>query len=271
MIVKQFVPDHPFVKSIIELYQYVQTETEIEVKTIPNGRVDGWILLKGSFKIFNEEKNALQKANQTGFFPITQRTTSGTISKGCICINIKFFPHILNFPQFLNKQLVINEVAFGDIFIKNDTNILIEKIEDETELKQIIKALDNFFNYQFYKQYSPDDRIFKAMQLIEKENYTQLSIIELSQKVFLSVKTLERQFKKYVGLSPKQYYNVVRLQKVFRQRMMKIDHQSSIKNYITDDYYDQSHFNKECKRITGLTPKQLFPKIKYPFTDLIIQ
>ena len=35
-------------------------------------------------------------------------------------------------------------------------------------------------------------------------------------------------------------------------------------------YYDQSHFIKTCKKITGISPRKLFERMKLPTKDLIV-
>lgn len=44
----------------------------------------------------------------------------------------------------------------------------------------------------------------------------QLSVQELASKNYISVRQLERQFKKHIGLSPKEYLNIVRFQNAIK-------------------------------------------------------
>ncbi len=66
---------------------------------------------------------------------------------------------------------------------------------------------------------------------------------------------LERKFLKQVGMSPKQLSKVIRLQTALKlllnqqsERLTDIAYES--------EYYDQAHFIKDFKDITGTTPNQ---------------
>lgn len=91
-----------------------------------------------------------------------------------------------------------------------------------------------------------------AVQTLDQFN-GRLSIRELSNHVGMSQKHLIHQFKKMVGVSPKQVARVLKLQKVLHLidpaepvNWSEIAHSC--------DYYDQAHFNRDFKSFTGLTP-----------------
>lgn len=72
-----------------------------------------------------------------------------------------------------------------------------------------------------------------------------IDISVISDKFHLSVSGFERYFKKYMGITPKSYANIVR----FRCAMMSEDP--------TILFYDQSHFIKNCKKYTDKSPGDL--------------
>lgn len=85
--------------------------------------------------------------------------------------------------------------------------------------------------------------------------YGNLSLKTLSEDIGISQKHLNHQFKKSVGVSPKQFSRVTKFQNVLQQ----IDPLSA-----TDwgsiayacNYYDQSHFNRDFSRFTGMSPTE---------------
>jgi len=62
-----------------------------------------------------------------------------------------------------------------------------------------------------------------------------------------------------VGLNPKQYLRIVRFQNILKLRESKY-----FQDYTTmafdSGYYDQSHFIRDFKAITDLSPKEFFEK-----------
>lgn len=85
----------------------------------------------------------------------------------------------------------------------------------------------------------------------------QLSINEMAKRNFITVRWLERHFKMHIGVTPKEYSNIVR----FQNALSKIKNASCGKSLsdvaLECGYYDQAHLTNEIKRNTGLAPSQL--------------
>ena len=80
-----------------------------------------------------------------------------------------------------------------------------------------------------------------------------LSLRALSDDIGISQKHLNHQFKKSVGVSPKQFSRVAKFQNVLK----RIDPFSPIdlgSIAYTCSYYDQAHFNHDFSRFTGMSP-----------------
>ncbi len=77
----------------------------------------------------------------------------------------------------------------------------------------------------------------------------------LAQNFNTSYKTIERKFKKVIGLSPKELLKVRRFNHaVHTMYSCKYDTLSAVA--AACGYYDQSHFNREFKQLTHYTPCQ---------------
>lgn len=101
------------------------------------------------------------------------------------------------------------------------------------------------------------DRVVRATVDMMMEIKGQLSIEDLSGKVHVSRKQLERKFSAAIGLSPKQLAKTIRLQAALKMLLNK--------NFINlttlaheGEYYDQAHFIKDFKEFTGLTPGRFY-------------
>lgn len=95
-----------------------------------------------------------------------------------------------------------------------------------------------------------DNKKLQLFDLIYTSNGT-LTVKELAQKVFWSSRQINRYFNQTVGISLKAYCNVFR----FRS---SLNHIKNGKLYPELNFTDQSHFIKEVKKMSGVTPKELF-------------
>jgi AraC-like DNA-binding protein len=81
-----------------------------------------------------------------------------------------------------------------------------------------------------------------------------ISITELAGKVYISTRQLEREFKQKLGISPKSYMRIARLNEVNRkiQNGERVDLTSL--SYIAG-YSDQAHFIRDFRQFTGESPR----------------
>ena len=91
------------------------------------------------------------------------------------------------------------------------------------------------------------------------------AITSLAGDACLSKKQYERIFREYVGMNPKEYARIVRFQKAMR--MMQCGDSNHAGIAAASGYSDQSHFIREFKSMTGLSPKSLL-RICQPYSDL---
>ncbi|NNC45774.1 MAG: AraC family transcriptional regulator, partial [Winogradskyella sp.] len=78
-------------------------------------------------------------------------------------------------------------------------------------------------------------------------------IKDLPSRLCISKRQLEREFKEKIGISPKHYLRITRINEVIRLLNEKqVFDLTSITYHC--GYFDQSHFIKDFKRITGQKP-----------------
>lgn len=84
-----------------------------------------------------------------------------------------------------------------------------------------------------------------------------ISICELAKRHFTTVRQLERNFKKHIGLSPKEYSNIIRFQNALIMIKNPDKNRSLSEVAFECGYYDHSHLTNEIRRNTGLPPSEL--------------
>jgi AraC-like DNA-binding protein len=87
----------------------------------------------------------------------------------------------------------------------------------------------------------------------------QTRIEALAGEVSLGVRSLQARFHASVGLSPKEFAGIQRLQATLRA----LDGETALAELATDSgFSDQAHATREIKRVTGLTPSRLREELR---------
>ena len=107
-----------------------------------------------------------------------------------------------------------------------------------------------------------DERKRKLFKWIFTTN-GEISVKELSEKLFWSERQINQYFNQQFGLSLKAYCNILRFQ-------ASLSHIKEGKLFPQLNYYDQSHFIKEIKKFSGVSPKELFKNKNDRFLQFLV-
>lgn len=142
---------------------------------------------------------------------------------------------------------------FKQLFLMTKNNK--DKLELETAFIDFLGYLINKFSdngYVFYSIKNEKCRVEKIKNFIRDNYGRNFSLDELSQFAMVSPYHLIRIFKKEVGMTPFEYLRNYRVEKA--KEMLR--EKRSIMDAIYDNgFYDQSHFIRHFKNVTGVTPK----------------
>jgi AraC-like DNA-binding protein len=81
-------------------------------------------------------------------------------------------------------------------------------------------------------------------------------IDHLAAQTDLSPRQLQRRFVRHVGYPPSQFARIARLQR-FLHRSSTEPHTALAQLAVRSGYADQSHLARDCRALTGLTPRQM--------------
>lgn len=118
---------------------------------------------------------------------------------------------------------------------------------------QRVRLVEEFLLRQLHNS-DPDPLVTVAVDWLEQGRGAG-RIHDLTRYIGLSQSALERRFRRVVGVSPKAFSSLVRLKHIVRLRTTGADFATVAH---TAGYFDQSHFIKHFRRMTGSTPEAFF-------------
>lgn len=258
--------NYKIVKPSAILSQFIKYYWDMEIlnplnpepyRVIPQGCIELMFFYRKSYlKI--ENGNTLNEKYSGGIIRGQQSSFIDLQATGDIGIfSVLFKPQgAMMFFSLPLKELTDQAISLHDIAGK-ETSILEDQIENLSSTGERVQIIEKFLLKKLLeKEYYSFNRINTVIQEIITLK-GEISIDEMSKVACLSSKQLERYFSKYIGMTPKQYLKIVRFQKVLKTKELNED--LSLTSLAHDcGYFDQAHFIKDFKLITGMTPKGFF-------------
>lgn len=165
-------------------------------------------------------------------------------------VSISFTPS--GAKHFLKEDLHLfrNSIVDLDTLVNPVPIPSLEWIGTGGEPSLVVKELDLWL-LTLFRPIKPST-IDRALQIMIS-NHGFIRIRELSALVCLSPSRLRDQFNREVGMSPKEYSKILRINRV--STFLKSDLRMSLTELAYKlGYYDQAHFIKDFKSVTGLSP-----------------
>ena len=163
---------------------------------------------------------------------------------------------------FLHRPLheIAGQVVAADEFGDAELLALREELLKAEDSAAKFAVADAWLDRQYRDDLAPPESIIKLSKSLQEQPASKLK--EVLHSFDGSQKYLIDQFRKYVGLTPKQYQRVLRFNDVFVQ--MQGDQFLSWSDIAhLCGYSDQSHFIKEFKHFSGFNPES-FLKEDFP-------
>lgn len=166
---------------------------------------------------------------------------------------IRFYPYgFANFVTTPIEQLANKETPLTSLFEASIVNELERSIIDAEDTKQRIVVIEKFLLERLNEQSTIDTIVKQTVDALLTSNGT-AAITTILKDDLSKRRQLERNFKKQIGVSPKQLGKVIRLQSALKMLLNK-ETDSLTKIAYESDYFDQAHFNKDFKEFTGISP-----------------
>ncbi|KAA2242754.1 AraC family transcriptional regulator [Chitinophaga agrisoli] len=172
----------------------------------------------------------------------------------CLLTGIRFWPGGFYALFSQTMQPAVDSVIE---FHQEELRMLMQRVEDlDIHLDQWLNGQAALGVLQHTDKYN--------FALLRKRMYDsggQASVETLAEEMHVSNRTLERIFKKNVGISPKEFLRIVRFQEVLRRLRSATDKNGSPESLLRIayelGYYDHAHLTNEFKKYAGILPSEL--------------
>ena len=169
-------------------------------------------------------------------------------------IQVIFKPHALSTLFGLNA-LALDGYAELNEFSKEDLNLRLMEARDDQEQMAL---LTEFLVTRLEQARTRDTLIEEVLYLIRK-NISFMTVKRVLNELNISERQFERRFSQTVGLSPQTYIRIKRFNEAVR--LMKIGRYERLTDITYAlNFHDQSHFIRDIKRFSGITPRDLWQK-----------
>lgn len=169
--------------------------------------------------------------------------------------------HLLGIQFRIGSAYPVLEIPLGEL--NNQTSLLsllgedhllplYDRAQAARTPRDQITAIEDWLIRRLSAGRKPDALVWASLRLIE-QGRGMVSIERLASHLAISQRQLERLYHTQVGLSPKQYAGLLRVDAA-RQALKR-----GVRTSLTDlglqlGFYDQSHFIREFKAVIGMTP-----------------
>jgi transcriptional regulator GlxA family with amidase domain len=107
------------------------------------------------------------------------------------------------------------------------------------------------------------------METIKKKKGV-ITIEQIAKQHFISDRQLERNFKRYIGISPKEYAGFIRYQFAVQVLQTKGKQESLLGIALDTGFYDHAHLTNEIRKYSGILPSQI-QNVGFLQTDFDVQ
>jgi AraC-like DNA-binding protein len=226
-------------------------ERNTSFKIVPNGCMELIVHLKEQYCQLPAGKGLQHTPDYMliGLFPKCYQIT---FDESVPIFSIRFKAEAISLLLGLQGSELLESYEDIDLLFDNTFRDLCYQIREENSMHQRIERTENFLLSLLSKRDTQANYVYQAASMIR--NWQVSSMQELSQSVCISQRQLERKFKKDIGISPKHFLRLTRINKVIRILQLQESPIDLTSLAYFSGYYDQAHFIKDFKDITGQPP-----------------
>ncbi|MEJ7644218.1 MAG: helix-turn-helix domain-containing protein [Chryseolinea sp.] len=237
----QFTP-HTALANYIDAYWSVKGADRARTeKILPDGCMDIILNVQGSSTTNGPLRLVEDKVYLLGTMTKFIETK---ISANALIFGVRFKP--AGFSHFYQNGPV-HEITDNTVEFENSL---------APDIREIINGGISYLNGFFFKRLCRPRHDLSEIICDVKKHRGNVAVNLLAKAHNISVRQLERRFKYYIGVSPKEFVNFVRYQAAFQQIKNNSSRRSLLDIAFESGYYDHSHLTNEFKRYAGVVPSK---------------
>ena len=258
MSVLMLPPRSPALTPFVASLQYVESEMEATLERIlPSGRIDLMVNLhEDEFRTYTGADCSIVRRTNGAVLggPHSQASVIDTKLQPCL-VMVDF--RLGGASPFFSSPLseAANQLVELDQFWGGDGRMLRERVLEARTPETKLQVLETVLLDRLLRWQEPCRAISFAASALERG----VPVAEVASALGLLPKTFVRRFRKQMGLSPKCFSRVRRL-----QRMLPSAGDPATSDWAglaaEHGYTDQSHLVHDFRDLTGLTPTEYRPR-----------
>lgn len=173
-----------------------------------------------------------------------------------------FYPHTIGMFIETPPSTFYNQEISGYDIVNKQLNLLVDRIFDCADSETAVSLIEQWLTTRIAPSWNIE-RIGASLAALLRSPST--SVENLAGIACLGKKQYGCLFLEYVGMNPKEYGRIARFQRALR--MMQLGSRDYAGIAYASGYSDQSHFIRDFRQFSGMTPKQL-TEYQVPYSDL---
>ncbi len=253
----------PMLKPFVANYSIVENSTPVAHYILPHAALTLGIQYRGRMEISGKDPQAYESYS-SGIIGIQDayRNMRKEAHTGMLAINFTeagagaFFQ--LPLHELYNSGVSLDQLIPASTVERLEEQVTLALTADER-----VQRAEAFLGSLLHRQ-EQDPLIIAAIGLIRQAAGI-IRVEELAKQLCISASRLEKRFRQAVGVSPKKFASMVRIETIVKSYQSR---HSLTKLAYEAGYFDQAHFNRDFKNYTGLSPTQLFSNPDIDASDL---
>ncbi len=260
----------PYIKSIWVFESPVGMPLSAKSIAVPNGCPK--IIINFENSIISIVGGKTQESKEHGFYfagnrDVPVQLTTPESKTGFI--GIEFNPHgaysIFGIPMFET----VNNLLPADVLLEKGESNFNEVLINKESIKDKIDFIQERFILRIRKKKLQNPLTDYCVNTLKSTDGL-IEISELERRTGYSRRYLEMLFKKHIGFTPKVLAGIFRFQKFYSGWAQGKTYEE-LKDQMNNFYFDQAHFIKEFKKMTGFSPQKYTNEVKNEFGKQLAQ
>jgi len=244
----------PFIKCFWSLKSLASASPEKQ-RIVPDGCMELIFHCGDAYEQFLQDGNRVLQPKSFVFGQITAPLEICPTGKTDI-LAARFHPD--GFEPFTSipvSEMENKAVALKDLFGEEGSQLETQVLATR-EHSDRIHLIEQFFLRKLRSPETLGRMIRSGIELMHKFN-GQVSVNDLAGLLNTNRRQLERKFSTTIGISPKQLSKIIRLQSAIKMLEQK-QYTNLTSLAYANGYFDQAHFIKDFKELTGMSPKKFY-------------